>query len=124
MIPLPAFIDPEAWAEFVMMRKAIKKPLNERSAARALKKLYTLRDLGHDPNASLLQSADFYWQDLYEPKEDGFSKKATEPAKAANTWLQEQAAHKAKLEESEAKARNDAARIAAMSKLRPLKRVA
>lgn len=69
MIPLPTWIDPEAWAEFCDMRKRLKKPLTERAAHRQLFRLYQLRDAGHDPNASLVQSADHYWLDCYEPRE-------------------------------------------------------
>ena len=65
---LPRWIDPEAWAEFVDMRKRIKKPLTQRSAERQLLRLFKIKDAGHDPNASLVQSADHYWQDLYVPK--------------------------------------------------------
>jgi hypothetical protein len=51
------------------MRKRLKKPLTERAAHRQLFTLYRLKEAGHDPNASLIQSADHYWQDLYEPRE-------------------------------------------------------
>lgn len=119
-LPLPQWIDPEAWEEFVNMRKKIKKPLTEGAAVRALKKLYALKEAGHDPNASLLQSADFYWQDLYEPKETEFSKKT---ATAPNKALEAIQAHEQALSDPEAKARADEARRAVMAKIPQLRRV-
>jgi len=69
MIPLPSWVDPEAWAEFVDMRKRLKKPLTQRAAERQLFRLFEIKNAGHDPNAALVQSADHYWQDLYAPKD-------------------------------------------------------
>ena len=66
---VPEWIDEDAWAEFVDMRKAIKKPLTQRAMERAMKRLQALKDAGHDPNASLVQSADHYWMDLYAPRD-------------------------------------------------------
>ena len=122
MIPIPPYIDPEAWEGFCQMRKSMGKsvPFTQRAAVLILLELQKLKDAGYDPNECLDQSTMKGWRGVFATQH----KPIPESAKAANTWLQEQAAHKAKLEESEAKARNDAARIAAMSKLRPLKRVA
>lgn len=120
MIALPPFIDPESWEDFVAMRKKIKKPLTERAAVRALAKLYALKEAGHDPNASLTQSADFYWQDLYEPKEVAFTKKAGAVKNEALAQIQ---AHEKALQDPEAKRRSDEARRAAVARIPQLRRV-
>lgn len=69
MIPLPSWIDQAAWDEFTAARKFIKKPLSQGAAQRQLKRLYAIKDAGHDPNAALLYSADHFYQDVYPAKE-------------------------------------------------------
>ena len=71
MIPLPAYIDPEAWAGFVEMRKAMPKsrPFTHRAAVLILKELQRIKDAGHDPNAALDQSTLHGWMDVYPPKD-------------------------------------------------------
>lgn len=68
MIPLPAYIDPEAWAGFVDMRKAIKKPLTLRAAKLVLYELQRIKEAGHNANAALDQSTCHCWADVYAPK--------------------------------------------------------
>lgn len=68
MIPLPAYIDPEAWAGYVEMRRVIKKPLTKRAAVGLLRDLQELKDKGHDPNASLDQSTFCCWRGVFVPK--------------------------------------------------------
>ena len=68
MIALPAYIDAEAWAGFVDMRKTIKKPLTMRAAKGILAKLQRIKDAGHDANAALDQSTNHCWADVYVPK--------------------------------------------------------
>ena len=85
--PLPIWIDPEAWAEFVDMRKRIKKPLTQRAAERQLFRLFELKEAGHDPNAALIQSSDHYWQDCYAPKDMKIEPKSR--TATADAWLEE-----------------------------------
>lgn len=66
---LPRWIDQDALDEFIAMRNKIKKPLTARAMVRLVGRLQALKDAGHDPNASLVQSADHYWQDCYAPKD-------------------------------------------------------
>ena len=66
---LPPWIDIDALDEFVSMRNRIKKPLTPRAMVRLVNRLQALKDAGHDPNASLIQSADHYWQDCYAPRD-------------------------------------------------------
>lgn len=75
MIPLPGYIDKDAWAGFEAMRKAIKKPLTHRAACLVLYELQRIKDAGHDANAALDQSTNHCWADVYVPKE-----KPIEPA--------------------------------------------
>lgn len=99
MIPLPSWVEKEAWDEFVDMRKRLKKPLTQRAAERQLFRLFKLKEAGHDPNASLVQSADHYWLDCYPPKDMPIEPKVT--AQASN-WRAEFEAHKAKSQTPEA----------------------
>lgn len=77
MIPLPAYIDPEAWAGFVEMRKASgrTRPFTPRAAVLILFELQRLKDAGHDPNASLDQSTRMGWADVYPPKDKDMARK-------------------------------------------------
>jgi hypothetical protein len=68
VIPLPAYIDADAWAGFVDMRKAIKKPLTFRAASLVLYELQRIKDAGHDANEALDQSTNHCWADVYVPK--------------------------------------------------------
>lgn len=49
MIPLPAYINPDAWAGFVEMRRAMPKtrPFTTRAAVLILKELQRIKDAGH-----------------------------------------------------------------------------
>jgi len=71
MIPLPAYIDPEAWAGFVDMRKSMPKsrPFTHRAAVLILKELQKIKDAGHCPNAALDQSTLKGWTDVYPAKD-------------------------------------------------------
>lgn len=115
MIPLPTWIDPEAWAEFVDMRKRLKKPLTQRAAERQLFRLFELKNAGHDPNASLVQSADHYWQDLYPPRD-----MAIEPKPGVKAISESEARRKREAEHANASQSPEAheARRRAMEALR------
>lgn len=69
MIALPTYIDKEAWAGFEDMRRAIKKPLTDRSRKLVLYELQRIKDAGHCANAALDQSTNHCWADVYVPKE-------------------------------------------------------
>ena len=81
---LPNWIDVDALDEFVSMRSRIKKPLTPRAMVRLINRLEALRQAGHDPNASLIQSADHYWQDCYAPKELPIERKG---GAVSSEWL-------------------------------------
>ena len=70
MIPLPAYIDPEAWVGFVEMRRAMPKtkPFTDRAAKLILYELQRIKDAGHDPNAALDQSTLRGWADVWPAK--------------------------------------------------------
>lgn len=69
MTALPVWIDAEAWAGYVDMRRAMKKPMTARAESLVLKTLFQLKEKGHDANAALDQSTVHNWIDVYEPKE-------------------------------------------------------
>ncbi len=77
MIPLPAYIDREAWEGFVEMRRAMPKtkPFTTRAATLILYELQRIKDAGHDPNAALDQSTLRGWADVWPAKD-----KPIEPA--------------------------------------------
>lgn len=79
MIPIPSWIDPEAWAAFVDMRKAIKKPLTHRAAVLILKDLTEIRAKGHCPNAALDQSTVCCWRAVW-PAKDRVIEDRTKPS--------------------------------------------
>jgi hypothetical protein len=65
---LPAFINSEAWNEWLKMRVMIKKPATEYAQKLALQTLWDLKKQGFDPNKSLDQSTFNNWTALYEPR--------------------------------------------------------
>ena len=121
MIPLPAYIDAEAWAGFVEMRRAMpkSKPFTDRAATLILYELQRIKDAGHDPNAALDQSTLHGWADVFVPKDKPIDRA---PQSAAEETRKALDAHK--LTEAEMVASREAkARV--MAQLRPaVRRVA
>lgn len=66
----------EPWAEFVKMRKQIKKPMTAYAEKLMLKRLRALVDDGQDATAMLDQSILHSWQNIYAVKTE-------EPQRAA-----------------------------------------
>lgn len=64
-VDLPDWVDPEAWAGWVEMRKKIKAPLTKRAVTLNLNKLEKLRDDGENPTAVLDQSTERAWRGLF-----------------------------------------------------------
>lgn len=89
MIALPAYIDREAWAGFEDMRRAIKKPLTDRSRKLVLYELQRIKDAGHCANAALDQSTNHCWADVYVPKEKPVERKAGAQADDTRAMLDE-----------------------------------
>lgn len=68
---LPDWMPAEAWAGYVEMRKAIKKPLKtDRAMNLAINTLERLRADGNDPGAVLDQSTLHGWQGLFAVREE------------------------------------------------------
>ena len=67
-VELPQWLPVELWAEFVLMRKTMKKPLTENATKRMLNKLIKFHDKGIDAAAQLTNSIDNCYSDVYEPK--------------------------------------------------------
>jgi hypothetical protein len=94
VIPLPHWVDPEAWAEYVDQRKRDKKALTPRSAKQRLARLYELKAAGHDPNACIDEAINGHWLDFYAPKDKPIERKASNGTGA----LEELAANRAEWE--------------------------
>lgn len=122
MIALPPFIDPEAWHGFLEMRKSMKKiPFTDRAQKMILAELYKIKEAGHDPNAALDQSTLNGWRDVWAPRNKEIPRAAVT---APNKVLEVMQAEKQALQDPETKAKADAARREAMSKIRPIRRAA
>jgi hypothetical protein len=67
---LPDWLPPDAWADYLEMRKKIKKPPTERALELVLMSLETLRNNGHDVRAVLDQSILKNWIDVYPVREE------------------------------------------------------
>lgn len=120
LIPLPKYIDPDAWAGYVEMRKAMpkSKPFTSRAATLILYELQRIKDAGHDPNAALDQSTLHGWADVYVPKDKTIERAPTTAAEDTRRMLDAN-----KLTEAEMVAAKEA-RARVMAQLRPIRRVA
>ncbi len=94
--PLPSWVDREAFADYIAMRKRIKKPMTDRRLRQFMCRLQELHDAGHDVNQSLDEAADHQWLDLYEPKDKSITRKVGAVTSGAQEWLKAQAEHAAK----------------------------
>jgi hypothetical protein len=91
MIPLPAYIDPDAWAGFVEMRRAMPKsrPFTTRAAMLVLYELQRIKDAGHCPNAALDQSTLKGWADVWPAKDKAIERVAGSEATKTREYLNE-----------------------------------
>ena len=91
MIALPAYIDAEAWAGFVEMRRAMpkSKPFTVRAAKLVLYELHRIKEAGHCPNAALDQSTLHGWADVYVPQ--GKELKPAPRTQSADEYVAEKA---------------------------------
>lgn len=70
-VALPNWLPADTWADFIAMRKSIRKPMTPAAMRLQFKALANLRDQGHDPRAVLEQSIAASWQGLFPLKGDG-----------------------------------------------------
>ena len=100
MTTLPTWIPAEAWAGYIEMRVAIKKPLKtDRAINLAINTLDRLRADGNDPAAVLDQSTLNSWQGLFAVRverrglprqvESRLGIKGQATANNAHAWLEE-----------------------------------
>ena len=70
MHDIPAWIDQEAWADFVEMRRAMKSraPWTPGAQKLILRELAKILDQGFDPNESLRQSVMQGWRGVFPAK--------------------------------------------------------
>lgn len=86
-LSLPTWIDPEAWAGFVEMRRSMRKvPFTDRAAQMIVVELQRIKDAGHCPNAALDQSTLMGWRSVWPAKEKYIERA---PTAGKNEWLQE-----------------------------------
>lgn len=119
MIPLPTFIDPDAWAGFCEMRKKMGKsvPFTQRAATLILKELIMLKAQGYDPNACLDQSTMKGWRGVFATPHKAVSGSVQQ----GNSWLEEQERHRQALEDPEKAQKVSAAKKEALEKLRNMR---
>jgi hypothetical protein len=89
LIPLPAYINPEAWAGFVEMRRSMgkTKPFTVRAATLILYELQRIKDAGHCPNAALDQSTLRGWADVWPAKEKQIDRAVSTQAQETTAYL-------------------------------------
>lgn len=94
MIPLPAYIDREAWEGFCEMRRAMgkTKPFTTRAATLILYQLQRIKDAGHCPNAALDQSTLRGWADVWPVKEKTIDRAVSTQAQETAAYLESRAA--------------------------------
>lgn len=67
----PDWLPDKAWADYIAMRKSIRKPLTDRAKELAVSELEKLRNQGHSPQAVLEQSIFHSWQGLFPLRVNG-----------------------------------------------------
>ena len=91
-LPLPAYLDPDAWQGFCDMRRAMPKsrPFTTRAAVLILKELQRIKDAGHCPNAALDQSTMRGWAGVWVAEERAIEGKPGLQADETARYLAEQ----------------------------------
>ena len=85
ILPLPEWLDPELWDDFIEYRKEIKKPIGDIGKKRMLKRLKRFVDEGGHLETMIENSINSgKWSNIYFAKEEdlsgantGFNKKET-----------------------------------------------
>lgn len=87
VVPCPAWLPAEAWADWHRYRKAKSgKGWTDHAAALALRDLTKLRDQGHNPVAVIEQSIASGWTKLYPLK----ASRSQQPARSRAEWAWEE----------------------------------
>lgn len=66
---LPTWIDPKDWEDFRAMRKKSKHPITPEGERRALKKLITMREQGHDVQQIIDTTIERSYRGFFAPKD-------------------------------------------------------
>ena len=90
MIPLPDYLAPEAWSEFVKMRQKIRKPLTDYAAKLILRRLQAIKTAGHDPNAALDQSTVNCWAGVWPARDEAIQAAGDQMVQTSARWMDEQ----------------------------------
>lgn len=80
----------ESWAEFVKMRKSIKKPMTAYAEKLMIKRLAAFVADGQDAEAMLNQSIINCWQNIYPVKDEQVQQRAPFPARPPQLTVVEQ----------------------------------
>lgn len=91
MIPLPSYIDREAWGALIEARKAKRVPTTTYAAKLLLYELQRIKDAGHDPNAAIRQSILKGYTDVWPAKEKTIEQASSSDADKTTRMLKEQA---------------------------------
>jgi len=99
MIPLPAWINADLWAEYVQQRKKDKKEMGPTATAQRLKRLYELKAAGHDPNACIEEALNGHWLDFYAPQGKEIERAPSKVSQADQTaaYLRQEREHAARI---------------------------
>ena len=89
MIALPSYVDPEAFAGFLEMRRKIRAPLTDRAAVLLLRDLQAIKDAGHCPNAALDQSTLLGWRGVWPAKDKAIERAASSEATRTAEYLEQ-----------------------------------
>ena len=85
----PAELDPEAWAGFVQMRKAMRGvPFTDRAKMMILRDLKQIKDAGYCPNAALDQSTLMGWRGVWPAKEKAIERAPSSQAAQTQAYLE------------------------------------
>ncbi len=73
-VPLPEWLNPQTWQDFVEHRQRLRKPMTPRAKELMVKKLEGFWNQGEDINRILEQSIEQGWQGVFSEKEENNGK--------------------------------------------------
>ena len=110
---LPDYIDPDAWAGFVAMRRAMKAhPWTPRAELLILRNLAEMHTKGHDVNAALDQSTLCGWRGVWPAKGWSVPSAHETPERYAKRVAAEAAADRARMAAPSPEVRERLAKLA------------
>jgi hypothetical protein len=89
MIPLPAYVDQEAWQGLMEVRAKLKAPNTAYAQKLLLYEVQRIKDAGHDANEAIKQSVLKGWKDVYCPKDKPIEPAKRQEAEQTQAWIAE-----------------------------------